>query len=283
MALILFGLLMSNSKIETDNMTSTISIETYNTICNHVFDYMLNFSSNDPVVLQNFTLKRDHISRVIGYTEVLTRDLGVDDNLMLAAQLTAILHDIGRFEQFSQFKTFNDSLSFDHAEKAIQLIDDNKWLEELPKEMQEWIKKAVLYHNKIVIPKGEDKNVELLSKIIRDADKIDILDIAAKEFALTNNKKNHSFSLELANKPSFTKNVAKAVIDGRIADKKDLQNTNDFKLMLMSFVFDVNFKKTFAIINQRQYLKQLFDTLPKSDDIFEAFRITKIHIENQLI
>jgi hypothetical protein len=274
---------MIKEKQENGNMTSTVSIETYNTICNQVFDYMLGFNSDDPSTLHNLSLKREHISRVIGYTEVLTRDLAADNDLMLSAQLTAILHDIGRFEQFTQFKTFNDALSFDHAEKAVQLIEEKGWLNDLGAEIQNMIKKAVLFHNKITIPKGEDAQVVLLSKIIRDADKIDIFDIAVKEFALTNSKKNQFFSYELANKPTFTKNVAKAIIDGRLADKKDLHNINDFKLMIMGFIFDVNFKKSYTIISQRQYLKQLFDTLPKSDEIFEVYRVTKIHVENKLI
>lgn len=269
--------------MEKDDTATVISIETYNSIANKVFDYMLAYSSDNDSIEHNFTQKRDHTNRVIGYTEVLTRDLHLNNDMVLAAQLTALLHDIGRFEQFKQFQTFNDSISFDHAQKAVELIDEKQWLSDLPDEFQNMIKKAIQYHNKIVIPKEENELVMLMAKIIRDADKTDILDIAIKEFSLQTNLQNPSFALNLEKKLTFSKKVSKAIIAGEIANKADLKTVNDFKLMLMGYVFDINFKKTFATINQRQYLKQLFDTLPKSDDIFEVFRKTKIHVENQLI
>ena len=269
--------------MENENMASVISTDTYSLIANKVFDYMLAYSSNIDPVEQNFILKRDHINRVIGYTEVLTRDLDLDNDMVLAAQLTALLHDIGRFEQFEQFQTFNDSISFDHAQKAVELIDEKQWLSDLPDDFQTSIIKAIQYHNKIAIPKGENEQVMLLAKIIRDADKTDILDIAVKEFAQQSKLQNPFFALGLEIKPTFTKKISKAIIAGKMANKADLITVNDFKMMLMGYVFDINFKKTFATINQRQYLKQIFDTLPKSDDIFEVFRKTKIHVENQLI
>lgn len=268
---------------ENDIVASTISTDNYNKICNKVFDYMLAYTDDDLTVQQNFALKREHINRVIGYTEVLTRPLNLDEELVLTAQLIALLHDIGRFEQFKNHKTFNDALSFDHAEMSVQIIDQNEWLTDLPEELQLTIKKAILNHNKIAIPKNETEEVVLLSKIIRDADKTDILDIAVKEYALPVKNQNLHFSLEL-NKPlSFTKSIASSIISGKLVDKKELKTITDFKLFLMAFVYDINFKKTFATINERQYLKRIFDTLPKSDDIFEVYRTTKIHVENQLI
>lgn len=274
---------MNKDSIINDDVISTISTEDYNTICNNVFDYITAYNSSDKSTQQNYTLKREHINRVVGYTEVLTRSLNIDTDMVMTAQLAALLHDIGRFEQFKQYQTFNDTESFDHAEKAVELINEKKWIANLPDYTQQMILKAIKYHNKINAPKNEDEQSTLLIKILRDADKIDIFEIAIKEFSLPLKDQNQSFTLELEKKPSYTKKVAYAIVAGKNADKKDLKTVNDFKLMLMSYVFDINLKTSFALINKRQYLKQLFDTLPKSDDIFEIYRKTKIHVENQLI
>ena len=269
--------------MENDNLVSIISTKTYNSICNEVFDYMHSFTSDDPVLLQNYTLKREHINRVIGYAEVLTRNLELDLDFVLESQLIALLHDIGRFEQFKKYKTFNDAISIDHAELAVEIINQQGWLNELPADIQQNIKKAVSFHNKLSIPKNESDDVVLLSKIIRDADKIDILDIAIQEYSPQNKTKNQFFSYELENKPIVAKNIAKAMLSGKLPDKKDMKTITDFKLILMAFVFDLHFKKSFSIINKKQYLKQLFESLPKSDQIFEIYRKAKIHVENQLI
>ena len=274
---------MTKEKMENDNLVSVISMKTYNSICNEVFDYMHSFTSDDPVLLQNYGLKQEHINRVIGYTEVLTRNLELDQDYVLQSQIIALLHDIGRFEQFNQFKTFNDSLSVDHAELAVEIIDKKGWLNELPVDIQNNIKKAVNFHNKIAIPKNEGEDVILLSKIIRDADKIDILAMAIQEYSPQNKNKNQFFSLELENKQLVSKPIAKAIMAGKLPDKKEMKTVTDFKLVQMAYVFDIYFKKTYSIINKKQYLKQLFETLPKSDQVFEIYRKAKIHVENQLI
>lgn len=269
--------------MENDNLVSLISTKTYNAICNEVFDYMQSYNSNDPVIQQNYTLKSEHINRVIGYTEVLTRDLELENDYVLQSQIIALLHDVGRFEQFKQFQTFNDSLSIDHAELGIEIIEKKGWLSELTISIQTNIKKAISYHNKIAIPKNESDEVTLLSKIIRDADKIDILDMAIREYSPQNKDKNQFFSLELDSRQMVSKPIAKAIMAGKLPDKRELKTVTDFRLLQMAFVFDIYFKKTYSIINNKQYLKQLFETLPKLDQVFEIYRKAKIHVENQLI
>jgi hypothetical protein len=275
--------MMKNEMPNNEIIASDISTEDYNNICNNVLDYILSFTNEDKTIQNNFTLKREHTNRVIGYSEVLSRSLELDQDDVLTAELIALLHDVGRFNQLAQYNTFNDSQSEDHAQMALDIIREKRWIDILPDYIQEYIKKAIYYHNKLFIPKTENEKTILHSKIIRDADKIDILDIAIKEYQKKPGDRNEKFTLELEEKPQTTKSIVKAVINGKLPDKKNLKTVNDFKLMQLAYVYDMNFKKTFSIINQKQYLKQLFDTLPKNDDVFEAYRKTKIYVENQLM
>ncbi len=274
---------MNNEMPNNEIIASDISTEDYNTICNKVLDYILSFTNEDETTQKNFILKREHTNRVTGYSEVLSRNLGIEQDDVLTAQLIALMHDIGRFNQLEQYNTFNDSQSEDHAQMALDIIREKRWINNLPDHVQEYIIKAIYYHNKLFVPKNENEKTVLHSRIIRDADKIDILDIAIKEYQKKPGDRNDKFTLELEEKPQTTKNIVKAVINGKLPDKKNLKTVNDFKLMQMAYVYDINYKKTFSIINQKQYLKQLFDSLPKNDDVFEAYRKTKIHVENQLI
>ena len=150
-------------------------------------------------------------------------------------------------------------------------------------EVCNWIFSAVENHNKRLIPKTEANNELFFSKIIRDADKIDIMDMAVKEYSKKNKTKNEAFTLGLEKTFAVSKPVINSIVAGKLPDKKDLKTVNDFKLLQMAFVFDLNFKKSFSIVNQKQYLKQLFESLPKSDRIFDAYRVTKIHVENHII
>lgn len=268
---------------EENVKTLAISIDIYNSICNSVLDYMQSFQSSQPEINSNFILKREHIHRVAGYAEVLARSIDVDESTIMAAQLAAIFHDVGRFEQFEKYKTFNDSISADHAELAVNIINDKNWMGSLASEIQTPILKAVLNHNKISIPKNEDKQTNLLSMLVRDADKLDILALAVQEYSPQNKSKNASFSLDLESSWNVSKTVAKSITLQKLPDKKDLVTVTDFKLLLLSFVYDLNIKESFSIVNKKGYLKQLFDTMPKNDQVFEFYRMAKIHIENQLI
>jgi HD superfamily phosphohydrolase YqeK len=258
-------------------------IDLYLNIRQTVTEYVLGFESDDERIKQNFDLKKNHIQRVIDNVTTLAQSLNWETEKVRVAQLIALLHDIGRFEQFKQYQTFADSVSEDHAELGIKIIVENGWLNNLEENLQKLILRAVSNHNKLVIPKTDSEEIVLFSKIIRDADKIDIYDICIKEYQSRSTKKNNSLTLDLKNSPAISSEVAKSILSSKLPDKKHLITVTDFKLMQMAYVFDVNFKTTFEIISQRQYLQKIFDTLSKSDQVFELYRKTKIHVENQLL
>lgn len=269
--------------MEDKTKETIISINVYNTVGNAVMDYILSFSSDDPTIQQNYILKRDHIHRVVGYAEVLSRSIECNEEIIMETQLAALMHDIGRFEQYQKYQTFNDNLSVDHAELATKIIKEKGWLSNLPEEIQTNIIKAILYHNKLALPKNEDPDIILISKLLRDADKLDILEIAIKEYSPQNKNRNNSFTLDLEASSTVSKPIIKSLGAEKLPDKNDLKTITDFKLLQMAYVYDLNFRESFSMINKKGTLKQLFDTMPKTDQVFDLYRKAKIHVENQLI
>jgi len=56
-----------------------------------------------------------------------------------------------------------------------------------------------------------------------------------------------------------------------IVEIKNIRNSNDFKLLLLGWIFDINFLPTLKFVWERNYLEMIFDklpTLPQIDDIF---------------
>lgn len=265
---------------EAEVITLLVTNEEYNTTLNKATDYILSFQSNEENVLLNYNLKREHIKRVVLNIETLAQRLNCDENYILIAKLIALLHDIGRFEQFRDYQTFNDYVSKDHSEIGLNAIEEHNIISNLQSDVQSIIKKAILFHNKIAVPKDETKEVLFFSNIIRDADKLDILEMAVNEYSSKNNSKNSAFSLELKDSIEITKSIEKSVLEGKLPNRKEMKTITDFKLVQMAFVYDLNFKESFAIVGKRQYLKHLFDTMPKNDRVFEMYRRAKIHVEN---
>ncbi len=142
-------------------------------------DYVSKFDFN------NITIKRkyEHTLRVKNNCKEIAEKLNLsleDTNLLI---LIGYLHDIGRFLQMERYKSIVDSKTIDHADLGVeilfkdniirQFIDDNKY--------DEVIYKAVKYHNKINLDFELTSKEELFCKVIRDADKLDILYIASND------------------------------------------------------------------------------------------------------
>lgn len=121
-------------------------------------------------------LKTDHMLRVMSNSIDIAEKLQLSSTDVNLAGLIGLLHDIGRFEQVKQFNTFIDKDSIDHAVCSSQQLFDNLLIRNFIKDNQYdyIIQKAIENHSRFEIEDGLSEEALLHSKIIRDADKIDI-------------------------------------------------------------------------------------------------------------
>jgi hypothetical protein len=61
-----------------------------------------------------------------------------------------------------------------------------------------------------------------------------------------------------------------------------LKTTNELKVLQMSWVFDINFQPTFAILKERNDIGKLAATLPDTPLLREALDFINGYIENRL-
>lgn len=133
---------------------------------------------------ENIKLKHFHSLRVMKLSEEISKDLGLDEEKIKLATLIGLLHDIGRFGQYKQFNRFNDIYSFDHGDYGVKILFEEGLIRKFIKidKYDKIIEKAIGNHNKFEIEKGLSKTENLFSKIIRDADKLDIIFEATEIF-----------------------------------------------------------------------------------------------------
>ena len=62
----------------------------------------------------------------------------------------------------------------------------------------------------------------------------------------------------------------------------EVANINEFKVLQMSWVFDINFKPTFEILRQRDDLDLIVATLPESQLWDKALAFIKSYIDLRL-
>ncbi len=216
---------------------------------NKAFDnYVKNYDMNDELIY----LKYHHTYRVCKQSKAICKSLNLDEENTKLAYLIAILHDIGRFLQAKVYKTFNDSKSVDHADLGCKIlfeegvirnfIDDTKY--------DEIIRKSIYYHNKFEI--GECNEIELLhSKIIRDADKIDIIHNVVDIGHIKMNEENVDIS------PIVREQFDKKMPINYIYKS----NKNDAIVTMIAFVFDLNFKYSYNYFRTNKFIDKMLEKL----------------------
>ncbi|MBN2040620.1 MAG: HD domain-containing protein [Spirochaetes bacterium] len=236
-------------------------------------DYTDSFSSNDPDIQQNIDLKKDHTLRVCGEILYIGESLGLKDDELNLAEIIALFHDIGRFEQYTRYKTFVDKKSENHAELGISVLNSSGILKNFDSTAVELITKAVKYHNLASLPEDESETCLFYSRLIRDADKIDIWKVVIDYYNRTDTRRNTAIELDLPDSPGFSEEVYSDLANRRIVSINHIKNLNDFKLLQVGWIFDINFQPTFKRIKERGYLDSIKKVLPDSKEINNIFNI----------
>ena len=204
----------------------------------------------------NIKRKYYHSFRVSELCGELATALHLDEEYTNLAMLIGLLHDIGRFEQIKLYNTFDDLKSIDHGGLGVELLFDKGLIRDYIKtdEYDEIIKKTIYNHNKIAIPDTYNSNETLFSKIIRDADKIDIFRIKSEAGI-------HKFEDE-----AISEGVVDCIINRSPIDLKMKKTPLDEILVTIGFLYDINFVYSYEIIRRENYLNLLFDSLELKED-----------------
>ena len=144
--------------------------------------YSDRFFGDDEYVNANLRLKQEHTARTCSEIVRLARELALDENETRIAELTALFHDVGRFSQFAQYRTYNDLRSIDHGQRGVEVLRGEGVLDGLPAEERQWVETAVALHGRKSLPSALKGRALLFTKLIRDADKIDIFRVVTDHY-----------------------------------------------------------------------------------------------------
>src|SRR4030042_1739446 len=246
-------------------------------------DYVTGFYGSDESINANLKLKEKHSQRVCEEMSYLTGELGLTENQKREANAIAILHDIGRFEQFVKHRTYSDFRSVNHCLLGVSVLRREKVLEQMDRRERELIEKAIEYHGLIELPAGLEGDELLFSKLIRDADKLDIFYVVmeyCKQYR--DNPEKFSLELEFPDEPGYSAEVAEGLLCGRRIDYSKLRTLNDMMLCQLGWVYDVNFTATLKRINKRRFLEKIFDFLPETEDINNVRRKIFEYVDSRI-
>ncbi len=243
--------------------------------------YCRSFFSDNEEEQKNFVLKEQHSLNVSANMLSIAQTVLQNKNKVLIAETIGLLHDIGRFSQYAQYRTFRDSDSVNHGRLGAEVIEEKNVLSSLPLDEQELILDAVRFHNAYAIPEGLDPDKKFFLKMIRDADKLDIWRVFAEYYEKDPSERESAAGLDLPDRPEYSDNVLACLTEKRLSRLSDLKTLNDFGIMQLTWVYDLNFPISFRLAEERSHLDRIISILPQTEKISRAVSTLRLHMNNK--
>lgn len=243
-------------------------------------DYVKTFKTEDSGIRKSIVLKELHTQRVCAEIVNIGKQLELKNDALNLAEAIGLLHDVGRFEQYTVYGTFKDKKSVNHAELGVEILERFNVLKDVSCRSRDIIMRSVRYHNRISLPVEETPECLFYAKLIRDADKLDILKVVTEHYHSSSAEKVGAIELGFPDTAGVSEEVYSDLMNKRIVDMKNVRNLNDFKLLQVGWVFDINFRPTINSIKTRGYLDLIRNVLPNSKEIDEVFSLVELSLLN---
>ena len=239
-------------------------------------EYLSNYDLNNDKIKS----KVEHSYRVAKISRKITKDMNLNEEKQQLAELIGLLHDIGRFKQYETFKNYNVISQFDHGNYGAELLSHEirKYIE--TSKYDNIIIKAVKNHNKYKIEENLTDEELFFSKLIRDADKIDILYECISIFW---KGKEESINQSILSNEMYEQFKKQKLIK---IEKDRNYNTIDDMLITLAYTFDINFKESYKYIKEQDYINRImqrfnFKNIETKEKVKELINLLNKYIENE--
>ena len=240
--------------------------------------YINNYDVKD----EKIKTKIQHIERVSILSKEIAKSLNLKQEDIQLAELIGLLHDIGRFEQIKRYNTFVDKNSINHGKFGVQILFEDGLIENFIEDRQydKIIKDSILNHNKnkkdLIF---ENEKEELHSKIIRDADKTDIL------YILTYENKSVAWEKSNLSKEKMTDEIYREFIENKAINYKEIKTPVDILVTHFAYIYDFNYKYGLQVIKNNDYYTKIykrfyFEEQETEKRVNNIYNIVKNYLEN---
>lgn len=232
--------------------------------------YAGSFHMAAPEDRKNIALKVEHTGNVCRLARLISAGMSLAPEETLIAEAVSLLHDIGRFPQYAKWRTFRDGISVNHGALGADILRENGFLSSLSPAERGIISEAVKFHNAFKVPASlNPPEAALYLKLVRDADKLDIWRILLDYYEGREKGGLGPLGLPDMSAGCSPETVA-SVLRGEPASHAKAKSLDDFKLIQVSWVYDLNFAPSFGLLMEGRYIERITATLPRSPEIARA-------------
>ncbi|OUO40450.1 metal-dependent phosphohydrolase [Megamonas hypermegale] len=224
---------------------------------------------DDAQIVDGIVLKEKHTWKVTNNCERLAKHLGLNEHDKLLAKMIGLFHDVGRFRQFTIYRTFNDALSENHAKLGLSVIKDLSFMKKLSEDDLATLNFAIGNHNAKEIAPTNNKRFLSFAKLIRDADKIDIYRVLKPYLGPTDGT---------GCSPDFVE----LFVQGMQCDYTKMRTQDDRKLVRLMWVYDINYAWSLQQIINDNYIEEIIGNLPHDEAMMKGINRLREYMQKKL-
>lgn len=210
----------------------------------------------------NLRMKYSHTLAVHALARKLAAELHLDDETSLRVRAAALLHDVGRFPQIIEHRTYEDVISTDHAYLGVEIIEEHGLIAHLGTEASEAVEAAVRHHNKLTLAPELGGQARIVAEVLRDADKIDIIRISIEFHASELEGRVTGWFTEMSFSPTCNPIAAAALLAGKPIPIAELGTVYDEFLLYLSWVNDLHFDPSVRYLTDVGQFEYMVHALP---------------------
>ncbi len=214
-----------------------------------------------------------HSLKSMDLAKNLATELGIfDEEEIVIIELIALFHDIGNFSE----KDYNylDNSNEDNTMKSINILFDEGLIRKITKDTQydNIIKLAIFCHNKDGLPKNIDDKTICICNIMKDVYHLEEIRMAINYPYIDNRIDDYPTPMVYNEFKQFKE------INNKLSD-----NNADNYLIVLSNLFELNYKNSYSIIMENDYINKIIDSLIIEDKkIDKFFNQIKIVLNNYI-
>ena len=222
--------------------------------------YVKDFDMNNNSV----KMKYFHSLKVMELSSDIATTIGLFNEEEIAViELIALFHEIANFSSVSNNNIGEEDLE-DYALKSVELLFNEGLLRKITDDTRydEVIKLAIYAQDKNGLPSNVSPKDAAFCKILKDAHKLDSFRMILNYPIIDTRIDSYPSSIVYDSFKQF-----------RVIDKKLSENNSDEVLIVLSAVFDLNYRYSYAIMQRNAYIDKIIYNLKIDDKKIHSFFI----------
>ena len=202
-----------------------------------------------------------HSLKSMDMAKIIATELGIfDEEEIVIIELIALFHDIGNFE--NKNTNYLDAASEDKSMRSIEILFDEGLLRKITDETKydNLIKLAIFCHNKDGLPKNIDEKTTCICNIMKDIYKLEELRMVINYPYIDNRINEYPSTLVYNDFKQF-----------KCVKEKMADNNADNILIALSNLFELNYKISYNIVKEKEYIEKIISSLIFEDRKIEKF------------